>query len=102
MRDREITGAPLFSAVVQIFCTDAIFLPFRSPACTAIPVKSSLIIGHYTSKTLENKYEGKQPLAVKAGEVLSPHVVKNVGGGNAADLATSPKVKPLIAVARIL
>jgi quercetin dioxygenase-like cupin family protein len=51
---------------------------------------------------LEYELEGKPPIAVKAGEVLfipygTPHAVKNVGSGNAAELATYivEKGKPL-------
>jgi quercetin dioxygenase-like cupin family protein len=51
---------------------------------------------------LEYELEGKPPTAVKAGEVLfipygTPHAVKNIGSGNAAELATYivEKGKPL-------
>ena len=51
---------------------------------------------------LEYELEGKPPIAVKAGEVLfipygTPHAVKNIGSGNAAELATYivEKGKPL-------
>jgi quercetin dioxygenase-like cupin family protein len=51
---------------------------------------------------LEYELEGRPPVVVKAGEVLfiphgAPHAVKNVGSGNAAELATYivEKGKPL-------
>jgi quercetin dioxygenase-like cupin family protein len=52
---------------------------------------------------LEYALEGRPPVTVKAGESLfipagTPHVVKNVGNGNAAELATYivEKGKPLL------
>ena len=51
---------------------------------------------------LEYELDGEPPITVKAGEVLfipygTPHAVKNVGSGNAAELATYivEKGKPL-------
>lgn len=51
---------------------------------------------------LEYELEGKPPIVVKAGDVLFipygiPHAVKNIGSGNAAELATYivEKGKPL-------
>lgn len=51
---------------------------------------------------LEYELEGRPPVTVKAGEVLfipygTPHAVRNVGSGNAAELATYivEKGKPL-------
>ena len=54
---------------------------------------------------LEYRLEGRPPVTLKAGEVLfiphgTPHAVKNVGTGNAAELATYivEKGKPLLAL----
>jgi quercetin dioxygenase-like cupin family protein len=56
--------------------------------------------------TLEYQLDGKAPVTLKAGDVLlipygTAHAVKNVGSGNAAELATYivEKGKPLVAVA---
>jgi len=53
---------------------------------------------------LEYQVEGRPPVTLKAGDVLfipagAPHAVKNVGSGNAAELATYivEKGKPLVA-----
>jgi quercetin dioxygenase-like cupin family protein len=55
--------------------------------------------------SLEYRLEGKPPVTLKAGEVLfipagTIHAVKNVGSGNAAELATYivEKGKPLLVV----
>jgi quercetin dioxygenase-like cupin family protein len=56
---------------------------------------------------LEYRLEGRPPVTLKAGEVLfipagTVHEVKNVGSGNAAELATYvvEKGKPLVVLAR--
>lgn len=56
-------------------------------------------------RALEYQVEGRPPTTVKAGEVFfvpgeTVHAVKNVGGGNAAELATYvvEKGKPLVTV----
>jgi quercetin dioxygenase-like cupin family protein len=56
---------------------------------------------------LEYEVEGKPPVTLKAGEVLfipagTIHAAKNVGSGNAAELATYvvEKGKPLVALAK--
>ena len=56
---------------------------------------------------MEYRLEGKAPLTLKAGEVLfipagKIHEVKNVGSGNAAELATYvvEKGKPLVTVVK--
>jgi quercetin dioxygenase-like cupin family protein len=56
--------------------------------------------------SLEYALEGKPPVTLKAGEVLfiphgTLHAVKNVGGGNARELATyiAEKGKPLLRLA---
>ena len=56
---------------------------------------------------LEYRLEGKPPVTLKAGEVLFipagvAHSVKNVGSGNAAELATYivEKGKPLVVLAK--
>ena len=55
--------------------------------------------------SLEYQVEGKPPVTLKAGEVLfipagTTHAAKNVGSGNAAELATYvvEKGKPLVTV----
>ena len=55
---------------------------------------------------LEYRLDGEQPVTLKAGEVLfipagGVHAVKNIGSGNAAELATYivEKEKPLLAIA---
>ena len=56
---------------------------------------------------LEYQVEGQPPVTLKAGEVLfipagTIHAAKNVGSGNAAELATYivEKGKPLVVLAR--
>jgi quercetin dioxygenase-like cupin family protein len=56
---------------------------------------------------LEYEVEGKPPITLKAGEVLfipagTPHAAKNVGSGNAAELATYvvEKGKPLLTLVK--
>ena len=56
---------------------------------------------------LEYRLEGKPPVTLKAGEVLfipagTIHAVRNVGSGNAAELATYvvEKGKPLLVLAK--
>jgi len=56
---------------------------------------------------LEYQLDGKPPVTLKAGDVLfipagTIHAVKNVGSGNAAELATYivEKGKPLVALAK--
>jgi quercetin dioxygenase-like cupin family protein len=56
--------------------------------------------------SLEYEVEGKPPVTLKAGDVLfipagAIHAAKNVGGGNAAELATYvvEKGKPLVVMA---
>jgi len=57
--------------------------------------------------SIEYQVEGKQPTTLKAGDVLfipagAIHAAKNVGKGNAAELATYivEKGKPLVALAK--
>ena len=57
--------------------------------------------------TMEYRLDGKPPVTIKAGEVLTipygvVHEVKNVGEGNAAELATYivEKGKPLVVLAK--
>jgi len=57
--------------------------------------------------SIEYQVEGKQPATLKAGDVLfipagAIHAAKNVGKGNAAELATYivEKGKPLVALAK--
>jgi quercetin dioxygenase-like cupin family protein len=56
---------------------------------------------------MEYRLDGEPPVTLKAGEVLfipagAIHAVKNVGRGNAAELATYvvEKGKPLVVLAR--
>ncbi len=56
---------------------------------------------------LEYALEGRPPVTLKAGEVLfipagTPHAVKNIGSGNAAELATYivEKGKPLVTLVK--
>jgi quercetin dioxygenase-like cupin family protein len=58
---------------------------------------------YVTEGALEYQLDGRPPLTVKSGEVLfiphgTPHAVKNVGTGKAAELATYivEKGKPLL------
>lgn len=60
-----------------------------------------------TEGALEYRLDGKPPQIVKAGEVLfiphgTPHAVKNVGAGKAAELATYivEKGKPLLELSK--
>ena len=60
---------------------------------------------HVTEGSLEYQLDGRPPVIVRAGEVLSiphgtPHAVKNVGTGKATELATYivEKGKPLLAL----
>jgi len=60
---------------------------------------------YVTEGALEYQLDGRPPLTVKAGEVLfiphgTPHAVKNVGAGKAAELATYivEKGRPLLAL----
>jgi quercetin dioxygenase-like cupin family protein len=57
--------------------------------------------------SLEYQLEGKPPMTLKAGEVLfipagTVHSARNVGSGNAAELATYivEKGKPLVVLAK--
>ena len=57
--------------------------------------------------SLEYQFEGKPPVTLKAGEVLfipagTIHAAKNVGSGNAAELATYivEKGKPLVVLVK--
>ena len=60
-------------------------------------------IAYVLEGTLEYQLEGKPPVTLKAGEALfipagTIHAAKNVGSGNAAELATYivEKGKPLV------
>ncbi len=64
-------------------------------------------IAYVIEGELEYRLEGKPPVTLKAGEVLfipagTIHAAKNVGSGNAAELATYlvEKDKPLVALAK--
>jgi quercetin dioxygenase-like cupin family protein len=55
----------------------------------------------------EYELEGRPPVALKAGDVLfipagTPHTVKNIGSGNASELATYivEKGKPLVVLSK--
>ena len=62
---------------------------------------------YVTEGSLEYRLDGRPPVIVKAGEVLfiphgTPHAVKNVGTGKAAELATYivEKGKPLLVLSK--
>ena len=64
-------------------------------------------IAYVIEGLLEYRLEGKPPVTLKAGEVLfipagTIHAAKNVGSGNAAELATYivEKGKPLVALVK--
>jgi quercetin dioxygenase-like cupin family protein len=65
-------------------------------------------IAYVIEGLLEYQLEGKPPVTLKAGEVLfipagTIHAAKNVGSGNAAELATYivEKGKPLVALGQV-
>ena len=65
-------------------------------------------IAYVIEGLLEYRFGGKPPVTLKAGEVLfipagAIHSAKNVGGGNAAELATYivEKGKPLVALDQV-
>jgi quercetin dioxygenase-like cupin family protein len=65
-------------------------------------------IAYVIEGLLEYQFEGKPPVTLKAGEALfipagTIHSAKNVGSGNAAELATYlvEKGKPLVALGRV-
>jgi quercetin dioxygenase-like cupin family protein len=65
-------------------------------------------IAYVIEGLLEYRFEGKPPVTLKAGEVLfipagTIHSAKNVGSGNAAELATYivDKGKPLVALGQV-
>lgn len=64
-------------------------------------------IAYVLEGTLEYQFEGQVPVTLKAGEALfiptgTIHAAKNVGNGNAAELATYivEKGKPLVVLAK--
>ena len=64
-------------------------------------------VAYVLEGTLEYQFEGKPPVTLKAGEALfipagTVHAAKNVGTGNAAELATYlvEKGKPLVVLAK--
>jgi quercetin dioxygenase-like cupin family protein len=64
-------------------------------------------IAYVIEGLLEYQFEGKPPVTLKAGDALfipagTIHSAKNVGSGNAAELATYivEKGKPLLAIAK--
>jgi quercetin dioxygenase-like cupin family protein len=65
-------------------------------------------IAYVIEGLLEYRFEGKPPVTLKAGEVLfipagTIHSAKNVGSGNAAELATYivEKGKPLVVLGQV-
>src|ERR687897_2409936 len=65
-------------------------------------------IAYVIEGSLEYQLEGKPPVTLKAGEVLfipagTIHTAKNVGSGNAAELATYivEKGKPLVVLGQV-
>jgi len=64
-------------------------------------------VAYFLEGTLEYQFEGESPVTLKAGEALfipagTIHAAKNVGTGNAAELATYivEKGKPLVVLAK--
>ena len=64
-------------------------------------------VAYVLEGTLEYQLEGEPPVTLKAGEALfipagTIHAAKNVGSGNAAELATYivEKGKPLVVLAK--
>jgi quercetin dioxygenase-like cupin family protein len=64
-------------------------------------------VAYVLEGTLEYQFEGESPVTLKAGEALfipagTIHAAKNVGTGNAAELATYivEKGKPLVVLAK--
>jgi quercetin dioxygenase-like cupin family protein len=64
-------------------------------------------VAYVLEGTLEYQFEGKSPVTLEAGEALfipagTIHAAKNVGTGNAAELATYivEKGKPLVVLAK--
>lgn len=64
-------------------------------------------IAYVVEGLLEYRLEGKPPVTLKAGEVLfipagTIHAARNVGGGNAAELATYivEKGKPIVSLVK--
>jgi quercetin dioxygenase-like cupin family protein len=64
-------------------------------------------IAYVLEGSLEYQFDGKPPVTLKAGEALfipagTVHSAKNVGSGNAAELATYivEKGKPLVTLAK--
>jgi len=91
--DLEVTGREVIQSRID-FDKGAVFGKHLHPGEEIIYVIEGL---------LEYQVEGKQPVTLKAGEVLfvparTIHAAKNVGKGNAAELATYivEKGKPLV------
>jgi quercetin dioxygenase-like cupin family protein len=64
-------------------------------------------IAYVTEGVLEYALDGRRPVTLKAGDALfipagTPHAVKNIGSGKAAELATYivEKGKPLLTLAK--
>jgi quercetin dioxygenase-like cupin family protein len=82
-RDLSVPGREVVQVRVE-------FPPGAVAASIAIPGEELVYV---IEGVLEYELEGQPPTTVKAGEVLfipygSPHAVKNVGSGNATELAT--------------
>jgi quercetin dioxygenase-like cupin family protein len=92
--DLSVPGREVIQARVD-FATGVAFPPHSHPGEE---------IAYVIEGVLEYQFEGKPPVTLKAGEALfipagTIHSAKNVGSGNAAELATYfvEKGKPLVA-----
>ena len=99
----ELTHRDLGDSVREVIQTRVDFSPGA-----AFPKHShpGVEVAYVLEGTLEYEFEGKPPVALKAGASLfipagTIHSARNVGGGNASELATYvvEKGKPLVAVA---
>ena len=93
--DLSVTGREVTQVLVE-------FGPGVTAARHAHPGEELVYV---TEGTLEYQLEGRPPVIIKAGEALfiphgTPHAVKNIGAGKAAELATYivEKGKPLLAL----
>jgi len=93
--DLSVAGREAIQALVE-------FGPGVTAARHAHPGEELVYV---TEGTLEYQLEGRPPVIIKAGEALfiphgTPHAVKNIGAGKAAELATYivEKGKPLLAL----
>jgi quercetin dioxygenase-like cupin family protein len=95
--DLSVPGREVIQVLVE-FAPGVVFPRHSHPGEEIVYVVEGL---------LEYQLEGKPPVTLKAGDVLfiphgAIHAVKNVGSGNAAELATYivEKGKPLLVLAK--